>query len=127
MSNITFEFDVYIDGQRCDRSETFASSNPDWRCRWGKNGGFLAEPPQLPHDGLSAASFVGRHADNYASQLSAMRFFGKEHRVRVAVYADISKVAAFSLALEPSTMALLSSLGYEIDFCVYPCGPDEEE
>lgn len=113
-------------GERCEASEAFAKANADWKCKWWDNGGFLVEPPVLPDDGLGVASFVARHVDAYTTQLSALRLLGKDPSIRIAVYFDTSRIMALSLVLKPSTMAMIAMLGYEIDFCVYPCGPDEE-
>lgn len=127
MSDISFEFDVLIMGDRCEASEAFAKSHADWKFVWWEKGGFLAEPPQLPDDGLGVASLVARYIDAYAAPLSALRLLGKDPSIRIAIYFDITKIAALSLVLKPSTMAMIAMLGYEIDFCVYPCAPDEEE
>lgn len=127
VSDISFEFDVLIQGERNDALDLFAATNPQWTCKWGKNGGFLAEPPQLTRDGHGTNSFLARHVDTYAAQLSALRAFGHSHVIRIAVYFDIARTAALSAALKPSTMALVSALGYEVDFCVYPCSDHEDD
>lgn len=117
--DIRFEFDILIKGERSSAFDQFALENPDWRCQCGKNGGFLAEPPQLADFGQDSNAFVVRHIDKYAAQLSFLRSIGHGHSIRVAVYFDPEQVAAISLGLKPSTMALVSTLGYEVDFSLY--------
>lgn len=119
MSDIGFEFDVLIKGEHKDAFDLFMAANPDWTCRCGKNGGFLAEPPQLGGEGTDASTFVARHVDAYAAQLSALRAIGHGHGIRIAVFVDLARTAELSLGLKPSTMALVSALGYEADFCIY--------
>ncbi|URK87651.1 hypothetical protein LP421_07030 [Rhizobium sp. RCAM05350] len=63
-----------------------AAANPGWGCKYGKNGGFLAEPPQLAVGELDASTFLAAHADTYAAQLSALRALGHGHSIRIAVY-----------------------------------------
>ncbi|MDQ0320547.1 hypothetical protein QO002_002685 [Pararhizobium capsulatum DSM 1112] len=118
MHAIRFEFDVLVGGDRSAASDAFAAINPDWKCCWGKNGGFLAEPPQLG-ECMDAAGFAARHVEAYAAQLSTLRGFGHCHSIRIAAYVDLDAVDDFNLRLKPSTMALAASLGYEIDFCLY--------
>ncbi|WP_075288931.1 hypothetical protein [Pararhizobium arenae] len=118
MQAIRFEFDVLIGGERSAASDAFAAVNPGWKCGWGKNGGFLAEPPQLD-DAADAATFASRHIEAYAVQLSTMRGFGHGHRIRIAAYVDLDADDDVSFGLKPSTMSLAAALGYEIDFCLY--------
>lgn len=118
MQAIRFEFDVLVGGDRNDASDAFAAVNPGWKCCWGKNGGFLAEPPQLP-EADDAATFAGRHIEAYAAQLSTLRGFGHGHSIRIAAYVDLAAVEDFNLSLKPSTMSLAAALGYKIDFCLY--------
>ena len=118
MQTIRFEFDVLVGGDRNAASDVFAAVNPGWKCSWGKNGGFLAEPPQLD-ECADAALFAGRHIEAYAAQLSSLRGFGHGHSIRIAAYVDLEAVDDFNLNLKPSTMSLAASLGYEIDFCLY--------
>jgi hypothetical protein len=127
VSDIGFEFDILIKGEHREVFDLFMVANPDWTCRCGKNGGFLAEPPQLADDGSGASAFVARHVDAYAGQLSALRAFGHGHCIRIAAYLDLQRIAVLSLSVKPSTMALASSLGYEIDFCVYPSSDHEDD
>lgn len=118
MQAIRFEFDVLVGGDRNDASDAFAAVNPGWKCCWGKNGGFLAEPPQLS-EADDAATFAGRHIEAYAAQLSTLRGFGHGHSIRIAAYVDLDEVDDFNLSLKPATMSLAAALGYEIDFCLY--------
>lgn len=118
MQPIRFEFDILIDGDHHAASQSFAAGNPGWKCQWGKNGGFLAEPPQLP-DAVDAASFAGRHIEAYAAQLSTLRGFGHGHSIRIAAYVDLDADDDFNFGLKPSTMSLAATLGYEIGFCLY--------
>lgn len=120
VSDIGFEFDILIKGECREAFDVFTAANPDWQCRCGKNGGFLAEPPQLTVDQPDACAFVALHVDAYAAQLSALRVFGHGHGVRIAVHFDSATMTALSLGLKPSTMALVSALGYEVEFCLYP-------
>lgn len=126
VSAIDFEFDILIKGERTDAFDVFTTSNPDWRCRCGKNGGFLAEPPPLTVDAPDASAFAALHVDVYAAQLSALRALGHGHAIRIAVYFDAARMTALSLGLKPSTMALVSALGYEVDFCLYPSSDHED-
>ncbi len=118
MQAIRFEFDVLIGGDRSAASDAFAAVNPGWKCGWGKNGGFLAEPPQL-NDAENAASFARRHIEAYAAQLSTLRGFGHGHSIRIAAYLDLDADEDFNFGLTPSTMSLAAALGYAIDFCLY--------
>lgn len=127
MSDIEFEFDVLIKGEHKGAFDLFMEANPNWSCRCGKNGGFLAEPPQLAGEGADASVFVARHVDAYAAQLSALRAIGHGHGIRIAVYVDLGRTAELSLCLKPSTMALVSALGYEADFCIYPASDHEDD
>lgn len=120
VSDIGFEFDILIKGERTEAFEVFTAANPDWGCRYGKNGGFLAEPPQLTSDPPDASSFITLHVDAYAAQLSALRALGHGHGIRIAVYFDAAGIITLNLGLKPSTMALVSALGYEVEFCLYP-------
>lgn len=127
VSDIGFEFDVLIKGERTAAFDVFTAGNPDWTCRYGKNGGFLSEPPQLTLDETDASRFVALHLDAYAAQLSLLRNLGHGHCIRIAVYFDSATTAGFSLGLKPSTMARVSALGYELEFCVYPfAGHDDD-
>jgi hypothetical protein len=126
VSDISFEFDILIKGERTEAFDVFIAANPNWECRYGKNGGFLAEPPQLTVDGLDASAVAAMHVDAYAAQLSALRALGHGHGIRIAVYFDTARTTALSLGLKPSTMALVSALGYEVDFCLYP-SPNHED
>lgn len=120
VSDIGFEFDILIKGERTEALDAFAAANPDWGCRYGKNGGFLAEPPQLVTGEPCARTYVALHVDIYAAQLSALRALGHGHAIRIAVYFDSVTVPPLCLGLKPSTMALVSALGYEVEFCLYP-------
>ena len=127
VSDIGFEFDVLIKGERTAGFDVFTAAHPDWTCRYGKNGGFLGEPPQLTPDEADAESFVALHLDAYAAQLSSLRALGHGHCVRIAVHVDCATITDFKLALKPSAMALVSALGYEVAFCVYPfAGHDDD-
>ncbi|WP_426125524.1 hypothetical protein [Pararhizobium sp. PWRC1-1] len=127
MSDIGFEFDILIKGERTQAFDVFTTANPDWKCRCGKNGGFLAEPPQLAVDEPDASTFVARHVDAYAAQLSALRGLGHGHGIRIAVHFDSATMTALSLGLKPSTMALVSALGYEVGFCLYPSTDHDDD
>lgn len=120
VSDIGFEFDILIKGERTQAFDVFTAANPDWQYRYGKNGGFLAEPPQLIADKPDASSFLAVHVDAYAAQLSALRALGHGHGVRIAVYFDSATTTDLSLGLKPSTMALVSAFGYGVEFCLYP-------
>jgi hypothetical protein len=127
VSDIGFEFDILIKGERTKAFDVFTIANPDWGCCYGKNGGFLAEPPQLTADQPDASSFIALHVDAYAAQLSALRVFGQGHGIRIAVYFDAARMTALNLGLKPSTMALVSALGYEVEFCLYPSTDHEDD
>ncbi|WP_426236186.1 hypothetical protein [Pararhizobium sp. DWP1-1-3] len=127
MSAIGFEFDILIKGERTQALDVFTAANPDWKCRCGKNGGMLAEPPQLTVDQPEACAFVALHVDAYATQLSALRVLGHGHCVRIAVHFDSATMTALSLGLKPSTMALVSALGYQVEFCLYPSTEHDDD
>jgi energy-coupling factor transporter ATP-binding protein EcfA2 len=40
---------------------------------------------------------------------------------------DAARMTALNLGLKPSTMALVSALGYEVEFCLYPSTDHEDD